>query len=314
MSKTKTSFKALILLYHQVVEREYDPFCLAVSRKNFLLQMKYLKRHYHIISIERLIFNLKNSGNKTKKFIVLTFDDGYSDNYSNAGPILANLKIPATFFVSSGNINKTKLFWWDSLTALFDPRTKLPRIFKIKFNKREYLWKINPLTKQKTFFEIYSLLQHLPVKTITKIIRQLTLKMKHPEALTLPYRTMNEVEISNLAKNPLFCVGAHSHNHPFLTEQPAHTQKREIVKSKQILERIIRLPVKYFSYPYGSKGSYTAQTIHYLKENGFKVACSVSRGIVTSGINLYELPRIPVENWNIMEFKSTIEGFLSLSD
>lgn len=314
MHKNKNSFKALILFYHQIAEREYDPFCLAVTRKNFFLQLKFLKRYYQIISMDKLIFHLKNGGNKTKKYIVLTFDDGYSDNYSNARPILKNLKIPATFFISSVNINKTEPYWWDSLTALFDPCIKLSNIIKVKFNNREFIWKINSATKHKAFFEIHSLVQRLPVNTINKIIDQLRLKVKYPAEPAIPYRAMNEVEIGNLAKNSLFCVGAHTHNHLFLSKQPAQTQKREIVMNKQILEKIIRLPVKYFSYPYGTKESYTAQTMRYLKENGFQAACSTSRGIVALGVNLYELPRIPVCNWNIMRFESEIEDCFRYSN
>jgi peptidoglycan/xylan/chitin deacetylase (PgdA/CDA1 family) len=73
--------------------------------------MEYLKENYLIIALEQLVNEIKSKTIK-RKTVVITIDDGYADNLYNALPILEKLSIPATVFVSSGNINKP-FFYWD---------------------------------------------------------------------------------------------------------------------------------------------------------------------------------------------------------
>ncbi len=306
----KSSFRALILCYHQISYRKNDPFGLAVSKENFFTQMKYLKSRYdnNIISMDKLIYYLKNNEKKNKRYITITFDDGYSDNYFHAKPILEKFKIPATFFISTANINKTDPFWWDFLTMLFYRHLILAGTVKIKAKKQDCLRKINPTVKEK-FFKFYSFVHLLPAGIISKTFNQIKLSLQNLNLPEIRYRTMNEAEIRELAKNPLFCIGAHTHNHVFLSKQPLEMQKNEIKKSKDVLEKIIQLPVKYFAFPYGGKGTYTRQTINFLIEDGFKAACSIAEMAVNSSASLYELPRIPIHNWNVVKFKNVIEKF-----
>jgi len=103
---------AIILLYHRVAESENDIHRLSVGPKNFEYQLNYLSKKFKIISLERLVNDLKT--NKLRRdSIAITFDDGYADNLYNALPILEKYKVPATIFITTGKIGDTTPFFWE---------------------------------------------------------------------------------------------------------------------------------------------------------------------------------------------------------
>ena len=309
---SKKSFaKAIILLYHQIINKEYDPYKIAVSPEKFFDQMKYLKKTYNIISFDKLISCLKRRKIPSKS-IVITFDDGYVDNYIYAKPILEKLKIHATFFIVSSYVNTNRLFWWDRLARIFNPERKLPTL-ALKINKINFNFKlVNPDKKNQAFRSLYSLLKYSPPRIIERSISYLEQWAKLDENEDSLCRAMKEDELKKLAKSRLFRIGAHTHQHSQLSQQTASLQIREIKRCKQGLEKIIRAPVNLFSYPYGSKKDFNTQTVRILKESGFTAACSNFLGIIRSNSNLYELPRCYVRDYNLSLFKKAIKYFFSL--
>jgi len=101
--------KLLIIYYHRVVnERELvgvklKDMCVDISA--FEAQMEFLSSRYNMVS-EREVISAMKEGEPLRCSAWVTFDDGYKDNYTNAYPILRKHKIPATFFVTTGLINK----------------------------------------------------------------------------------------------------------------------------------------------------------------------------------------------------------------
>lgn len=110
---------ARILLYHRIAESKNDPHLLCVSPENFRAQIKFLKENYKIIPLIKLTRDIRK-GKVENNSVVITFDDGYADNLYNALPILQELEIPATIFLTAGYIGpegQNKPFYWDENTA-----------------------------------------------------------------------------------------------------------------------------------------------------------------------------------------------------
>lgn len=307
----QSSAKAVILLYHQVINAEYDPLRLAVSPRDFLAQMRYLKKNYNIISLDKLASYLKQ-GRIPGKSVVITFDDGYVDNYLYARPILEKLEIPATIFIVSSYVNTNGLFWWDRLAQIFHPERKLPTL-PLKINKINFFYKLtNPDERKQVFWYVWGLLRYLSPRVINRIVSCLGQWAKLDETENSLYRAMNEKELKKMAKSRLFRIGAHTHQHSQLSQQTLTLQRREIKKSKRELEKIIQSPVNLFSYPYGSKKDYNTQTVRILKESGFAAACSNFVGTIEHKCNPYELPRLQLGNLNLSRFKKTLRRFFCL--
>jgi len=101
------SNKIPILMYHSISYEKGN--ILRVSKESFRSQMKYLKENnYTTLTLDELYLYMKTGKNLPNKPIVITFDDGYKDNYTNAYPILKEFKLKATVFVITNTIDHEK--------------------------------------------------------------------------------------------------------------------------------------------------------------------------------------------------------------
>jgi len=101
-----------ILVYHRINNDKKD--LLSVNVKSFEKQMQFLKENYNIISLNEMLEYFEKKKHPPPNSVVITFDDGYKDNYTNAFPILQKYSIPATIFLVYNYIGKNILFKWDS--------------------------------------------------------------------------------------------------------------------------------------------------------------------------------------------------------
>ena len=107
----------VILMYHRIIDIPSSPYHGIVSPEHFEQHMEYISRTFHpirLIDVQESIRHnsLPNGG------VVVTFDDGYADNYDHAYPILQNYQVPATIFVTSGHVDSPREYWWDELERI----------------------------------------------------------------------------------------------------------------------------------------------------------------------------------------------------
>ncbi len=98
------------MAFHRVNDDLSDS--LTCSESKFRMFCAFFKRHFDVISLHEMI-QLLNDKQSIAGKLVITFDDGYRDNYLNAAPILKELGLPASFFVTTGFIGNETIAWWD---------------------------------------------------------------------------------------------------------------------------------------------------------------------------------------------------------
>ena len=103
---------ARILYYHRVND-DNDPFSPAISTALFEAEMRFLHRHYRVVSLSELLSRL--AGEVTEPVLAITFDDGYRDNYQNAFPVLQRYGLPATIFLTTGSMDTGEPMWFEQL-------------------------------------------------------------------------------------------------------------------------------------------------------------------------------------------------------
>ena len=101
-----------ILTFHRV--NDYDSNPLTTTVATFEETVHELKINYNVISLTALIRKIRNKEAFDSKSVVITFDDGYRDNFLYAAPVLKKWNFPATFFVTSEYINTKRIFPWDT--------------------------------------------------------------------------------------------------------------------------------------------------------------------------------------------------------
>ncbi len=118
--------RGLILMYHRVAEVDSDPWGLCVSPRHFSEQLEVLTEYGTSLGLSRFIHAL-NRGRLPPRPIVVTFDDGYMDNLSDAAPLLERYEVPATIFLVSGAMGRRREFWWDELERVLLQPGPLPK-------------------------------------------------------------------------------------------------------------------------------------------------------------------------------------------
>ncbi len=118
---------AVVLMYHSVATPErrllQDP-AMAMPAKTFAAQMSFLSKRRRVISLDALNEVLTKGESPAPGSVVITFDDGYLDNYEVAAPILAEHYLPATVFLATGYIERVENMWIDVLHGAFRTRTQ----------------------------------------------------------------------------------------------------------------------------------------------------------------------------------------------
>src|SRR4029077_9364499 len=90
--------KVAILCYHRVGGGG-APLYSRLPPQIFQQQMQYLRRNYRLVSLDSMLA-LLDAPASSGQFVAVTFDDGYRDVYTHAFPVLQNLQIPATIYLT----------------------------------------------------------------------------------------------------------------------------------------------------------------------------------------------------------------------
>ena len=111
------------LMYHHIqtpeAAKEKNQTGLTVKTADFRVQMQYLKdKSYNVISMQDLLNFFEQGIKPSSKSVLLTFDDGYGDFYTDAYPILKEFGYPATVFISTGLMNNTDYLTWDKISEM----------------------------------------------------------------------------------------------------------------------------------------------------------------------------------------------------
>ncbi len=306
-------------MYHRIADLTTDPWQLSVSPVNFEQQLQVLQKKYKLISVGELFDQLD------KKFIssntvCITFDDGYSDNYSAAKPLLEKYKCPAAFFISTEYINQQHCFWWDELEAIILGAEKLPAALSVtiikelfvfqlenegvltdeqKQKQKTWVWTNKPPTKRcELYLALWEQLKPLPYNAQQSVLEKIKCWADYDKIIkeNLP---MTNQQLKNIADNPLFDIGLHTASHPALSFHSKEVQLKEIADNEQSLKNNGIKALKSIAYPYGN---YSEATLSIVKEKAL-AAFTTQKQTVTNHSDFHRLGRFQVKNWNGEQFE-----------
>src|SRR5438876_506278 len=109
----------ITLAYHRIgVRGETSPLAESLfgpDAETFSGQIAWLSQNTSPISEADLVDCIERRRPFPKRATLVTFDDGYLDNFTQAAPILKRYRVPAIYFISTAALNQRELFWWDEL-------------------------------------------------------------------------------------------------------------------------------------------------------------------------------------------------------
>ncbi|HEY6331601.1 MAG TPA: polysaccharide deacetylase family protein [Blastocatellia bacterium] len=105
--------RVVVVYYHRIGQ----PDVLTRSLRDFEQDLRYYKENYECLSLSELCWRLKSGVTFRRRAVVITFDDGYRDNFTLAVPALRRARLTATFFVATGYVGTTREFAHDHRQA-----------------------------------------------------------------------------------------------------------------------------------------------------------------------------------------------------
>jgi peptidoglycan/xylan/chitin deacetylase (PgdA/CDA1 family) len=277
-----------ILTYHRVND-EGDLFFPGVPIGVFARQMEYLARCCNVLALEDAVVRLRDR-DVPENAVVVTFDDGYHDNYTYAFPILSRLSIEATIFLATDAIDGVTPLWHDRVFAAFretrerNLRGYLPGNAMAVYSLENVVDKLAVQSRVLCFLR--TLGENERDGWIDRLVEQLNIveQLRRP-ALMLSWKEVREMHAHGIR------FGSHTMSHPVLSTLSPERTRAEISGSKKIIEDQLGATVSVFAYPNGTMADFTQVTKDILRECGYHCAVTTIFGANAEDQDLYELRR-----------------------
>jgi len=295
--------------YHRIGDpnkSEYDPNVFSCSAEQFSLQLEFYKKNFTVITLTEALALITKNQILDKKYALITFDDGYIDNYTVAMPILIEHGLSALFHLPSDYVESTIIPWWDEIAYMVKHTKKT----SLKFGQYSEIsltrFKIN-----KTIRLVMNDVKHDPrdmIEKVEELRKKLACELDiTKEALNL---FVNWLQVKEMVDKGMF-IGSHTRSHRILSHLSIDEQIQEMQLSKEIIENKIGNKIVSIAYPVGNKNSFTKETCYAAKSLGYQCGFSFinGRNNLTNIEDNFHLKRIGIDgNASIDNIKKKVSS------
>jgi peptidoglycan/xylan/chitin deacetylase (PgdA/CDA1 family) len=285
--------RPVVLLYHGVPAAAHANPCARTFERHIL----FLKKHFDFVAPAAGARVAPATG---KRQVLLTFDDGLRNNAEVVAPILRRYQVPAIFFVSSRHATPGAYLWFSYLEALARHFTGNG------FSYGGSFFDMAPPARQQSVRRLRTSLLALrphPAAMYRAIEEELPRLEDFVPSRQIDdcYAGMTGEQVAELADDPLFSIGVHTVDHPFLTMCERDEALRQIRENRTWIEAVSGRRCDAIAYP---AGDYDADLLDLCRKEGFFRGYAVSSHF--DGKSEFELPRIGIysDSTDILGFKA----------
>lgn len=292
---------ATCLMYHRIATGgaadSRPPFTpnleLFVAEQEFEKQIAYLARNYNCLPLDEAVVLLQRR-KLPRRSVIVTFDDGYRDNLL-AVPILERYRVPATIYIATGAIARTRTLWWDEHEAALGALSSL--------ELRGQRWDLStPELKSRAFGDLNRLFKSMQPAAQDELMT--TLRSRAGSGPIFRDETiLSWEEVRSLDRHPLVTIGAHTVDHHVMTQLSEPELEHQLTASRRELEHQLGHPVEHFAYPFGAVEHAAEREFKAAAGVGFASAVTTRPGHWRPSSRLHALPRIAVD------FSDTMDDF-----
>ncbi|MDG2359751.1 MAG: polysaccharide deacetylase family protein [Planctomycetaceae bacterium] len=233
---------------------------------------------------------------KSSRFAMITFDDGYVDNYELAYPVLRTNDATGVFFVATGFIDEPRLAWWDEIAWMI--RSSKRDTLRLAENWLDEPLKLDRSDRRQVINQMLRACHRLDgcrTKQFLDGIAEETGSGRAPkEAANEQWMTWDMIREMSAGGMDF---GAHTVTHPILANLTAEEQGMEVCESRLRIEKQLDRPITSLSYPVGKRESFNDETRAALSKHGFDWAFSYYGGHSSGAdIDRFDIPRVAIES------------------
>jgi len=281
-----------ILMYHSVMENPGDVIDsignIVHSARVFEAQMQTIARDFQPVSLEEAGRYVKEETEFTKRPVVVTFDDGYSDNYEVAMPILNRCGVPAAFYITVDCVERQTLPWPSRLRFAFRTTKK-----KTWVGEDGTSWSLAaPEERDRAYLSACDRYCKLSGANLESKIQKAEFDLDAKVPADSGRLMMDWEQVKGLAKNG-HIVGSHTMTHPNLAFLEIEEMRQELNESKHQMESRVGTAIHHISYPCPALfPNWTQQTTEESQRAGYKTAVTTTNGLAHKRDNPFELKRL----------------------
>jgi peptidoglycan/xylan/chitin deacetylase (PgdA/CDA1 family) len=303
-----------VLNYHRIDDPTrpgFDTFKPNISArpKDFALQMDYVARWFNVVSMSDVAEWLGGKKTLPAHAALITFDDGYLDNYLSAFPILRERNLPAIIFLTSGHIQQDAPFYWDLIAYCFHQTANDHVTFP---DGHEMAWK-NEIERDRIALLLIESLKRLPetekqgwVQRLPSLLN-VTIPGGYFQGLMMNWDQIREMQKGGIE------FGGHTVHHPILTRVSSAQAEDEIKNSKMRIEEELGPVVKGFAYPNGGRADFNREIERLTAKAGYQAAFSLINGPTSQKEirqNPFAIRRIFISHKHTLpQFSTLVSGF-----
>jgi len=314
--------RAVVLMYHRVNPGDEGKSTvfegMQVSPRTFEIQMAYLRKDFHLISLDDLRRHLRHRTPFPPNSCLVTFDDGWKDNFIHAYPVMRRYDIPAVIFLSVGHIGTRNRFWQERIIVALDrireaSRTdpdiparcrNLPEGIQI-----EEMMALPAGHFRKEVREQIRNLKKLPLSRIEPIIHAIGAVAGMTENPSIGEDSfLSWEEIGTMSRGGIE-FGSHGLTHEILTNIAADEVRKQALESRRIIEERIQQKVYAFSYPNGDHDPLVRKCIG---ECGYEIGFGTDRGFAGPDGDPLSLKRVNVHDDMTREIPMFLSSILGM--
>jgi peptidoglycan/xylan/chitin deacetylase (PgdA/CDA1 family) len=283
--RARFAARAAIILFHEIQRDCRSELMTGTSISLFEYSLNWLQQDgWSIVSLDECIEKLARN-DRSRRYAVLTFDDGYRDNVSVALPILERNNAPFMVYVPTGAPTRSMQSWWLGLRKLFLSRDKVTiDALGRGFHCSDFRSKMSALDEVIRWVHQ----DYRRAALLAPTFKQNGISLA---ALNDAY-FLDERELRILAHHPLASIGGHTTSHAALATLDGSSARAELADNRGYLENLLQLSVRHVAYPYGACGP---REEHLANEVGFQTAVTTRQGrLYDHQVNHFAFPRIGV--------------------
>lgn len=267
----------VVLNYHRIGDRDatlYDPHVFSTTQEGFEAQIALLQRRYRVVSLAEATAIITGATRPRGVAVLLTFDDGYLDNYTAAFPVLAARGVPATFFLVTSEVGTSHIPRWDRVA--WAVRHAPPGVVRLRSPYDLTL----DLRSDDRVPAVKRALLALKSRAVADADDFVSAVVEACDAAppTAPDRVyMSWSEVAEMAKGGMD-IGSHTHTHRILSRLSREEQLSELETSRRVLAERLGLDVTACAYPDGLPTTWNDATLWAMREAGYRIGFTFHGG------------------------------------
>ena len=268
-----------VLAHHRVTDDAtaadfpyYHPIVSATPAL-FEQQLAYVANHFNVIDLNDLVAFVVDGKKLPPRPLLITFDDGYLDNYEYAFPALKRFGFPAAIFLMTSRMEHSVPPWWDECAYYFFHTTRqsaqLPLIGEQQWTTSAEKTAVRELLMQA--------LKRVPEEEKLRALEASGSALGVDVPPEDPGLFMNWDQVRDLVNNGIACM-PHTVTHPILARATPEQQRREIFDSRDRVREETGQTTSAFAFPNGGFRDFDRTTLQLLQDAGFAVSFTLEPG------------------------------------